>query len=148
MVQKSIGYSKPVWVVLQASDSYHGGYRPSHEMAGAQQSSQGLGSPLPHPHRDLGPPSHICTGTWAHPRHICTGTWAHPCHICTGTGRPLADYRGAGSTGTLLQAFGAAEHWTRVPSAAELRAMTFLAVMSGPQAAPLRRRTCLGQCRP
>jgi len=34
----------------------------------------GLGSPLPHLHRD-----------WARPCHICTGTGLAPCHICTGT---------------------------------------------------------------
>jgi hypothetical protein len=33
----------------------------------------GLGSPLPHPHRD-----------WAHPPHL-RWDWARPCHICTGT---------------------------------------------------------------
>jgi hypothetical protein len=35
----------------------------------------GLGSPLPHLHRD-----------WAHPAHIFTGTGPHRCHICAGTG--------------------------------------------------------------
>ncbi len=37
-------------------------------------SAQGLGSPLPHLHRD-----------WAHPCHVCAGTWLTPCHICTRT---------------------------------------------------------------
>jgi hypothetical protein len=63
------------------------GFRPSF-----RPSASGLGSPLPHLHRD-----------WAHPCHICSGIgdacsasalhsalrhrdWAHPCHICTGTG--------------------------------------------------------------
>jgi hypothetical protein len=44
--------------------------RPCHICAGTGRtpatSAPGLGSPLPHLHRD----------------------WAHPCHICTGTGRP------------------------------------------------------------
>ena len=38
----------------------------------------GLGSPLPHLHRDRARPCHICTAhlqpLWAHPRRICTGT--------------------------------------------------------------------------
>jgi hypothetical protein len=38
----------------------------------------GLGSPLPHLHRD-----------WAHPCHICTGLGSRLCDICTGTGLRL-----------------------------------------------------------
>jgi hypothetical protein len=37
-------------------------------------STPGVGSPLPHLHRD-----------WAHPCHICTGTERSPAHICTET---------------------------------------------------------------
>ena len=57
----------------------------------------GLGAPLPHLHRDLAHPCHICTGTgltlpphlhrdWARRCHICVGTGLTPCHICVGTG--------------------------------------------------------------
>jgi hypothetical protein len=35
-------------------------------------SAPGLGSTLPHLHRDT------------HPCHICAATGAHPCHICAG----------------------------------------------------------------
>ncbi len=56
----------------------------------------GLGSPLPHLHRDWAHPSHICAGTGLPPATSAPGLgsplphlrrdWALPCHICTGTG--------------------------------------------------------------
>ena len=59
-------------------------------------SAPGLGSPVPHLHRDLARPCHICTGTGPNAAisapglgHICTGYWGHPCDVCTGTGPPL-----------------------------------------------------------
>jgi hypothetical protein len=45
-------------------------------------SAPGLGSPLPHLHRD-----------WAHPCHICAGTGLTPAHICAGIGPTLAHIR-------------------------------------------------------
>jgi hypothetical protein len=62
-------------------------------------SAPGLGSALPHPHRDWAHPCHIWTRTrWAHPWHIGTGTGAHPCHICTGTRlTPATSATGLGS---------------------------------------------------
>ena len=47
-------------------------------MAGAQQSSPGLGSPLPHRHRD-----------WARRCHICTGTGLTTATFAPGLGSPL-----------------------------------------------------------
>jgi hypothetical protein len=55
----------------------------------------GLGSPLPHPHRDWAHPPHL-RWDWAHPATSAPGLgsllphlhrdWAHPCHIGTGAG--------------------------------------------------------------
>jgi hypothetical protein len=79
-------------------------------------SAPGLGSPLPHLHRDWAHPGHICTATWLIPA-IFTGTglapatsalglgsflphlhqdWAHSCHIC-GTRLAAATSAGTGS---------------------------------------------------
>ena len=62
----------------------------------AATSAPGLGSPLPHLHRDWAHPGHICTGTGLTPATSAPGLgsprphlhrdWARPCHICTGTG--------------------------------------------------------------
>ena len=59
-------------------------------------SAPGLGSPLPHLHRNWARPCHICTGTGLTPATSGPGLgsplphlhrdWARPCHICTGTG--------------------------------------------------------------
>ena len=59
-------------------------------------SAPGLGSPLPHLHRDLAHRCHICTGTGLAPPTSAAGLgsplphlrrdWARPSHICTGTG--------------------------------------------------------------
>ena len=56
---------------------------------------RGLGSPLPHLHRDWAHPCHICTGAGLTPAASAPGLgspwphlhrdWAHPGHICTGT---------------------------------------------------------------
>ncbi len=43
-------------------------------------SAPGLGSPLPHLHRDRAPLPHLHRD------------WARPCHICTGTGLAPARY--------------------------------------------------------
>jgi hypothetical protein len=81
-------------------------------------SAPGLGSPLPHLHRDWARRCHICTETglaaaafapglgprvphldttlpplhqdWAHARHICAGTGLTPCHFWTETGPAAA----------------------------------------------------------
>jgi hypothetical protein len=48
-------------------------------------SAPGLGSPLPHPHRDWAHPlPHLHRG-WAHPLPHLRRDWAHPYDICAGT---------------------------------------------------------------
>jgi hypothetical protein len=74
--------------------------RPCHICAGteltAATSAPGLGSPLPHLHRDRAHPLPHLRRDWAHPLphlrrdgahrcHICAGTGLTPCHICAGT---------------------------------------------------------------
>jgi hypothetical protein len=72
--------------------------RPAGQLASATPGhiAPGLGSPLPHPHRDWAHPSHIRTGTGLTPPTSAPGLgsplphphrdWAHPSHIRTGTG--------------------------------------------------------------
>jgi hypothetical protein len=71
-------------------------------------SAPGLGSPLPHLHRDWARPCHICTATGLAPATSAPGLgsplphlhrdWAHPCHICTATGvAPATSAPGLGS---------------------------------------------------
>jgi hypothetical protein len=60
-----------------------------HARAGSEltlvTSAPGLGSPLPHLHRDWARRSHICTRTGLAAPTSAPGR-AHPSHICTGTG--------------------------------------------------------------
>ena len=62
--------------------------RPSTTRNGRSAHFRGLGSALPHLHRDCARPSHICTGL-APLRPNRHRAWAHRCHVCTGTGLPL-----------------------------------------------------------
>ena len=53
-------------------------------------SAPGLGSSLPHLHRDWARPSHICTRTGLTPAtYICTGTRLTPATSAPGLGSPL-----------------------------------------------------------
>ncbi len=80
-------------------------------------SAPGLGSPLPHLHRDWAHPCHICTGTRLAPATSAPGLgsplphlhrdWALSCHICTGTRlAPSASAPGLGSPPPHLRRLG------------------------------------------
>jgi hypothetical protein len=65
---------------------------------GLPASAPGLGSPLPHLHRDWARPLATSAPGLGSPRPHLHRDWARPCHICTGTGlAPATSAPGLGS---------------------------------------------------
>jgi hypothetical protein len=94
---KAKGIAVRFAVMNPSSYLYLDGRRPVPPVA---TSSPGLGSLLPHLHRD-----------WAHPTHICTGTGSRPCRIWTGSG--LARATSAPGLGSLAPLTHLHRDWAR-----------------------------------